>query len=108
MVNWAMARSRSQVAATRRANELSRGLAEDLRRLREDAGVSQRALGQAAGVDPSLISRIESSGIRPSLETCCRLAAALGLDLSLRLFPNTGPAIRDRHQAGIVEAVLAI
>ena len=31
---------------------------------------------------------------------------ALGADLSIRLYPNTGPSIRDRHQAGILEALL--
>lgn len=42
------------------------------------------------------------------METYARLAAALGADLSARLYPNTGPAIRDRHQAGIPEALLAL
>jgi transcriptional regulator with XRE-family HTH domain len=94
--------------AGRRAVDVSRSLAEDLRRLREDAGVSQRALARAAGVDQSLVSRLEAGLVRPSLETCSSLAAALGVDVSLRLFPNTGPAIRDRHQARIVEAVVAL
>lgn len=39
---------------------------------------------------------------------CARLALALGADLSRRLYPNTGPLIRDRHQAPIAEALLAI
>lgn len=44
----------------------------------------------------------------PSLETYARVAAVLGADLSVRLYPNTGPAIRDRHQAPILEALLTM
>jgi hypothetical protein len=41
-----------------------------------------------------------------SLETYVRLAVALGADLSAHVYPNTGPPIRDRHQARILEALL--
>lgn len=43
---------------------------------------------------------------KASLETYARLAIPLGADLSTRLYPNTGPLIRDRHQARILEALL--
>jgi hypothetical protein len=36
------------------------------------------------------------------------VAAALGCDLSMRLFPNTGPRIRDRHQVAMGEALLDV
>jgi len=101
-----MAGTRLQIAAVRRAEGLVRDLAEDFRRLREDAGVTQRALARAAGVDQAVISRLESGQGRPSIETYARLSAALGSDLSVRVFPNTGPAIRDRHQARISEALI--
>ena len=81
-------------------------LAADLGRLREDAGVRRVALAEAAGVDLSYLCRIEDGAERPSLETYHRLAAALGADLSTRLYPNTGPAIRDRHQATMLEPLL--
>lgn len=58
-------------------------------------------------MDSSYLARIEDGTATPSLETYARLAAALGADLSVRLYPNTGPTIRDRHQAPIVEALLA-
>jgi transcriptional regulator with XRE-family HTH domain len=98
--------SRVQIEGSRRAVTVARTLAEDLRRLREDAGVSQRALARASGVDQSVISRAEADLEVPGLETYARLAAALGADLSARLYPNTGPAIRDRHQARIVRALI--
>lgn len=95
-----------EVEAQRRAARLRRGLADDLRGLREDAGVSKAALSVASGVDAGFICRIENGTERPSLETYSRLAAALGADLSTRIYPGTGPAIRDRHQARISEAML--
>jgi hypothetical protein len=36
-----------------------------------------------------------------------RLGAILGADLSARYFPSTGPAIHDRHQAPMLELLLA-
>ena len=98
--------SRVQREGVQRAVAIVKDLALEIKRLRMDAGVSQRALGRAAGVDQSVISRIEASLEAPSIETCARLDAALGADLSMRLFPNTGPAIHDRHQARIVEALI--
>ena len=81
-------------------------LAEDLARLREDAGLSRSLLASASGVDPTYLGRIERGDAHPTVETYQRLATALGADLSTRLYPNTGPAIRDRHQARILELLL--
>jgi transcriptional regulator with XRE-family HTH domain len=81
-------------------------IAEDLIRLREDAGVSRTRLACEAGVDRRYLDRIEAGAARPSIETYERLATALGADLSLRVYPNTGPAIRDRHQARLLELLL--
>lgn len=99
--------SPKQAAAARRASDRAhRSLAEDLRRLRIDAGLTQSELARAAGVHPSQISRAEDAVTRPSIETYSKLAVALGADLSARFYPNTGPVIRDRHQAAILEALL--
>ena len=98
--------SRVRIEGSRRAVAVARTLAEDLRRLREDAAVSQRALARVSGIDQSVISRAEAGLEVPRIDTYARLAAALGADLSARLYPNTGPAIRDRHQARIVEALV--
>ena len=35
-----------------------------------------------------------------------RLGLVLGADLRIRLYPNTGPLIRDRHQARMLETLL--
>ena len=75
----------------------------DVVQQRTDAGVKRAVLARAAGVDPSYLGRIEAGTASPSIDTYARLAAALGSDLSVRLYPNTGPTIRDRHQARIAE-----
>ncbi len=95
-------------AAAKSAKQLRLRLVEDLERLRSDAGVSMAELARAAEVPASYLSRIVSGKANPTLDTYARLGMALGADLSTRYYPNTGPAIRDRHQARISEALLAI
>jgi transcriptional regulator with XRE-family HTH domain len=99
--------TRLHLQADRAVARARTGLADDLRRLREDAGISQAQLAKVAGVNQALVSRIEANRVRPALETYGRLFAALGADLHVRTYPNTGPAIRDRHQARIAEGLVA-
>ena len=93
-------------AARQRYRELARTLATDLRRTRLDRGLSQRAVAEAAGIDPSLLSRIEAGSREPSLKTMVALATALGMEPSLRFYPADGPRLFDRTQAVILEALL--
>ena len=72
-----------------------------------DAGLSLTALAKAAGIDHGQLSRIVAGKGKPSLETYAKLAVPLGADLATRLYANTGPIIRDRHQGRIVEGLLA-
>ena len=95
-----------EIAADRTAATVRRRLVEDLGRMREDAGVSLAALARAAGVPGAYVWRIFNGNERPSIETYARLASVLGADLSARAYPNSGPTIRDRHQARIEEALL--
>jgi transcriptional regulator with XRE-family HTH domain len=82
-------------------------LIDDIERLCSDAGIALETLANAADVPASYLRRIMSGNARPSIETYAKLAVPLGADLAARLYPNTGPLIRDRHQASIVEALLA-
>lgn len=106
-LNHRVTTPRVEIAASRVASLVRSRLAEDLRRLCDDAGVSQDALSRAAGVPQGFISRILAGNARPSIETYAKLASAIGADLSARLYANTGPTIRDRHQARILEGLLA-
>jgi transcriptional regulator with XRE-family HTH domain len=94
-------------AARRAADRAHRVLVEDVERICADAGVSRAALARAARVDAGFLARILAGTVRPSLDTYSRLSVALGADLSTRLYPNTGPAIRDRYQARMLEALLS-
>ena len=95
-------------AADKAAARVRARLVEDIERLCADAGITLAELATAAGVPYSLVWRTMAGKANPSLETYARLAVPLGADLATRLYPNTGPTIRDRHQAPIAEALLPI
>jgi len=99
-------RTRLQVDADHRTATLRRLIAADLRRLREDAGLTRAAVASAAGVDATTISKVETGQFLPTLELYGRLAAALGADLHARPYPSTGPSIHDRHQVRMAELLL--
>lgn len=80
----------------------------DLDHLRLDAGVSRRRLAEAAHIDAGYLTQVFAGDRQPSVAVLVALAQALGADLSIRAFPNTGPNIRDRAQAPIVEELLRI
>jgi transcriptional regulator with XRE-family HTH domain len=63
---------------------------------------------EAAGIDPGYIAQIEAGLREPSISVLCAMADALGADVSVRLFPNTGSRIRDHIQAVIGEELLRI
>lgn len=73
-----------------------------------EAGISQRQLARCAGVAPSYLWRIEAGEAQPSLEVLTVLGACLGADLGVRYFPGSGPRLRDRFQAPIIEALLRV
>ena len=80
----------------------------DLRRLRLDAGLSLARVAEASGISRSLLNEIELSSADSSLPTLVEIADALGADLSIRFYPNTGPLVRDHIQARIMEELLRI
>jgi transcriptional regulator with XRE-family HTH domain len=59
-------------------------------------------------VDAGYLQQVEAGLREPSISVLAALADALGADLSVRLYPNTGPRIRDHIQAAIVEELLRI
>jgi hypothetical protein len=54
------------------------------------------------------VSLIEAGLARPTIDTMCALGTALGADLGIRLFPGAGVPLRDRLQAPMLEALLAL
>jgi transcriptional regulator with XRE-family HTH domain len=108
MARLAPARTRLLIDADRRAARQAREIGDELRRLREDTGLDQAAVARAAGVSAAHLCRIEAGQTRASRPALARVAAVLGADVSERLFPTTGPRIRDRTQAAILEALLKL
>jgi transcriptional regulator with XRE-family HTH domain len=100
------ARTRLQVQADRRAEEGIRALGAEIRHIREDAGIPKAVIARVAGIDPTHLGLIEDGQRDASTSVLARIAAALGADFSRRLFPTSGPPIRDRFQARMVEAFL--
>ncbi len=64
-------------------------LALELRALREKRGLSQRQLAELVGTTQSAIARLEGGHISPSLPTLDRIAAALGVEVTVT-FTDTG------------------
>lgn len=62
-------------------------LASNLKRLRQEAGLSQEGLALAAEVDRSYVSQIEQGIGNPSLMILCRLTDVLGVDVVSLLRP---------------------
>lgn len=61
--------------------------AELLRSARETSGLTQRELGERAGVTQSVVSAYESGRREPSLSTLSKLVGATGLRLETRVIP---------------------
>lgn len=59
-------------------------------------------------MDHGFLARVERGSREPSISVLAAIADALGADLSVRLYPNTGPRVRDQIQAAIVEELLRI
>lgn len=89
-----------------RHRELLRAVGAELRRTREDAGLSQRAVAAEAGIHHSHLARIEEGRTQASLRALTAVAVVTGCDLSVRCFPSAGPRLRDHLQVRMVEAML--
>ena len=90
----------------RRHRDTVRAIGRDALRLRTDAGATQAQVSGLAGIDRSHYSRIEAGTATASLETLIAISAALVADVSIRLYPGTGPRLTDRHQSRMVETLL--
>lgn len=105
----------SMVTRTSRRTETGRrtyattsAVLAEIDRLRRDAGMSLSALARAADVDQGYLSHLLAGVGQPSLAVLTALATVLGADLSVRVYPSTGPTVRDRIQARITEELLRV
>src|ERR1700750_3034415 len=72
---------------------LAEPVGEGLRKHRQEAGMSLRALAREVGVSPSLISQIEHGKATPSVATLYAIVSELGISLDELFFdPPRGAA----------------
>ena len=83
-------------------------LGKRLKKLRNDAGLSVRALAEKLGVTPGYISRVEARSEVPSAEFLCKLAAFFGvrpeelLDLAKQVqLKKVAGDIAARHESAL-------
>lgn len=56
------------------------GFGAALRRVRDEKGVTQKKLGDDAGIHPNTVARLERGEVEPSWQVVLALASALGVD----------------------------
>lgn len=90
----------------------SLGLA--IREARKDASLSISAVARASGIDPAVLSRVESGGRGLRFDTACRIARALGISLD-ELAGNAGlldnaasPSKRGARNASVIHKAEAL
>lgn len=95
-----------------RATDLAVRLAEQVRRLRIQAGLTQAELAARAGVTVETVARVErvlrgrvSANANPSLETMERIGSALGVDVSELLSMPTKRRPRDDRLTSVLRGV---
>ena len=74
----------------------------EVRDARTAAGLSQREVARAAGIEHTSLGRFERGRGALSIPVIGAILAVLGLELSMRAYP-AGDPIRDRVQLGLLE-----
>jgi len=90
-----------------RGRFLTQRFGRELRVARIAAGVTQRDVARSAGVSQALVSLVERGASGLTLDVTARLAAAVGGDVSLTLYPGRGVGLRDSGQLRLAEIVRA-
>lgn len=94
-------RERPLGRARRLASLLERRMAGELLVARLGSGLSQTVVGAAAGMSRCQVARLERASTHPTIDQVARIATALGMDLSVRLYP-AGDPIRDAGHAALL------
>lgn len=102
----AMADTNLQRLARARARDLRRKVGEQLTDLRAERELSLREVGRGVRVDASVVARAQTGDANLTLDALAAIATALGAEASVRLYPATGPRLRDHVQVELLEALL--
>ena len=87
------------------SDDLEYAPASIVRLVRERAGLSQRALAEAALTAQSVVARIESEDTSPTWDTLQRLARAGGFEIAAQLVPLVEP---ETHMLADVARILSL
>jgi len=101
-------RKSARTSNGRICRDLRIAIGGEIKRMRLDAGLTQRRLALLAEIDHGFLSLIERGLREPSLAVLAAVAAALGGNVSVRLYPGTGLRLTDHIQARIVEGLIRI
>lgn len=74
---------------------------EALRRVRDEKGLTQRELGEAAGIHPNTVAKMERGETEPSWQMVLTLAKALGVECTAFVpesVVSTGPAAKRKKK----------
>jgi len=67
---------------SRQLDDIRERLSDNIKRIRRERGLAQERLGLEAGVDRTVVSKIERKLANPSLEVLIRLANTLDVPVS--------------------------
>jgi transcriptional regulator with XRE-family HTH domain len=81
-----------------RGRDLTARFGRELRDERVAQGVSQRLLARRAGISQARVSAIERGVRQLDVSLAARLAAGVGGELGMRLYPGVGIGLRDSGQ----------
>lgn len=107
MISAMAANDRLLYRARQRARRINADLALEFRHIRVESAISQQELGRRLGMSADKIWKLEHERL-PSLSIAdaCAIGALLGLDVSVRAYPN-GVRLRDAGQAPRLQRLLA-
>lgn len=78
-----------------------------VRAVREEAGLSQRALAKRAHTTQAAVARIEAGASTPSLNTLRRLVSAAGYEIKLRIVRQPAPdPVVEAYKPGVDQTLL--
>lgn len=75
------------------SDDTSTRLAANLKRLREEAGLSQKALAEQSGVPRPTIAHLEAGQANPTLSVALKVATALGVSVDGLVDPGEAPVV---------------
>jgi transcriptional regulator with XRE-family HTH domain len=99
-------RSKRADIGRQRSRELIAYFGRELRVSRVSNGLTQEQVARLAGVSQGLVSQAERGLVACGMDVMCRLAAAAGTDLSLKLFPTSTVSLRDSGQLHDAETIV--